>query len=867
MSAAQTASVVEKPLTGPDKLRLGLGAAGIIFLFYLFTLVSVLALSVLLVVELGLVVVLARFGLAGVMARAMGEHIAALPVFVRSLWIRKATEFRISLKPADAPELFELMESLCERVHVRVPQTVALEMTSNAWVNLKGYRRGAGRTTLGIGYDLLAGLSDAQIEAVLAHEMMHAKLVQRGFNQLLRGGLNRAIQLARRLSAQVEIARRSRKGADISKGFLNWADWFARKGSKLVAACSRQDEFAADLGATQVSAPGMLQSALLRLRSIGRNAARLPWRERVAQLQSGDGFGDWLRTELIATETTPDTEIKAQLHNQYSTHPSLHDRLAALPKVAPQPARPERPAIQLLADPDKVAQKLIAEIQRLIAQQEQKDSKQLDRWSRKVRSHSHLRTIQSLGVLAIAVGLIGGLITAFVAGVSPGLFEFMTVTIVPGFFCLRFGGYRERVTLPVPDFAVLKAAWQASPTHDQARAKELETALREKAAGRGNNRRKRAQLLAQEAYAALAKCEYLRAHTAANLSLGENNNSVEAAAAFAISAAAIGQIQQMQWALRKLQKTTRFTGPSAGWAAAWIFLLCGQWDRAEALFAEARTGRPDEPTLLALQALCQARRGKLQSAIFSARLSCQPAPRNKEYTKQLIGLLLDAGFLREAQEHLAKVETELRTDPELIFSMLRFKVISRKFGDVAEWEDLYRQHAKTTHSLVRLGALYEMARKPEKAANYFNEAIAAEHFPEALLGLARLEAERKNRQLAERYLLASLNFQKTPGKGGAGALQVLHQAFAQLVMLEEPILNCRAWIASLNGGGGPPALAHHSFMIYAPSRSEAEQRLIKILGAMQPTSPPVLPSAVGWRQASKEQQPDGPVRPGVQGFL
>jgi len=127
----QTESVVEKPLTGSAKLRLGVGVVGVIFLFHIFNLVSVLALSALLLVELGLVVVLARFGLAGVMARAMGEHVAALPVFVRSLWIRKATEFRISLKSEDAPTLFALMQNLCERVDVRVPQTIALEMTSN----------------------------------------------------------------------------------------------------------------------------------------------------------------------------------------------------------------------------------------------------------------------------------------------------------------------------------------------------------------------------------------------------------------------------------------------------------------------------------------------------------------------------------------------------------------------------------------------------------------------------------------------------------------------------------------------------------------------------------------------------------------
>jgi hypothetical protein len=83
----------------------------------------------------------------------------------------------------------------------------------------------------------------------------------------------------------------------------------------------------------------------------------------------------------------------------------------------------------------------------------------------------------------------------------------------------------------------------------------------------------------------------------------------------------------------------------------------------------------------------------------------------------------------------------------------------------------------------------------------------------------------------------------------------------------EPVLNCQAWIASLNGGVGPPPLLHHSFMIFAASREDAENRLMRLFAAMQPGLPPVNPSRIGWRMASKEQQPDGPVIPGIQGFI
>lgn len=857
---------MEKPLAGAAKIFLALGATGVILLFYVFTFLSVAALCVLLVIELGLLLVLARFGAATIMARAMNEHMAPLPIFLKSLWLRKGSEYRITLKREDAPGLFQILQNLCERVEVRMPQSVALEMTANAWVRMKGYRRGAGKTTLGIGYDLLAGLSDAEIEGVLAHEMMHAKLVQRGFNQWLRTGLSRAVRLARGLMGHAETARRARRSAELTNAFLRCADWLARNCARLVAACSRQDEFAADLGATRVCAPGMLQSALLRLEHIERNTARLPWRERVAQLQSGEGFGTWLVKELWSPDSIAQDQVKAELRSRYATHPSLADRLAAMPRLDPKVPLSRRPALNLLAEPDAVAEELIAEIQRVIALEEQKDSKQLDRWSRKVRMHGQLRPLQTIGILATAIGLIGGFITWLTVGASFGLLEFVVITVVPGVLMYRFGGYRHRAPVPIPDFALLKAAWQANPTYEAAKAKQIESELVQRVSSQ-KGKRKQARLLAVQSYAALAQCEYLRAHTAATVCLRLDKQSVEAATALGVAAAAMHQHQQVAWALKALQKWTRFNGACGSWAAAWMLLLSADWERAEALLCEARKGWLEEPTLLALLALCQAKRGKLQTAIVNSRAACNPEPRNKEYAKQLISLLLDGGFLRDARERLEKLESEWRADAEVTFSVLKLQLLSRKFDEAGEWARLFKESSKRPHDLVRLGAVYEVARKTDTAREYYNQALAAAHFPEALLGLARIEAQQKNNALAENHLLAALDIQKTVGQGGAGPLPVLRQIFSQLLALQEPVLNCRAWIASLNGGVGPAPLLHHSFMIFAVSREDAQLRLMRLFAAMQPGLPPLDCSRIGWAQAPKEQQPDGPVVPGVQGFV
>jgi tetratricopeptide (TPR) repeat protein len=239
----------------------------------------------------------------------------------------------------------------------------------------------------------------------------------------------------------------------------------------------------------------------------------------------------------------------------------------------------------------------------------------------------------------------------------------------------------------------------------------------------------------------------------------------------------------------------------------------------------------------------------------------------KEREKLLIDLLLQAGYLREARERLHKLETEARQDGELMFSMVRLHLLSRNLSAAADWTELLKKSSEDPHMLVRLGEIHELARQSEKAGVLYNDALAADYYPEALLGLGRLHAERKNRVLAKRHVLAALDITLPVGKKGIGTLPLFARILGQLVSLEEPIPNCRVWIAKLNATASPAALANASFMIYSPGRLEAEESLRRLLDAMQPGLPPILPASICWREAPEEQQPDGPVRPGVQAVL
>ena len=145
-----------------------------------------------------------------------------------------------------------------------------------------------------------------------------------------------------------------------------------------------------------------MRATLVKVDLIGRIAARLPWRERVAQLQSGYGFGEWLVQELK-------TETAEQAGNPPKCIQPIFDASAAAGPESPRCRRTwvrrrriRRAAIRWLTEPDAVAEKLIAEIQRVAAREEERDSKQLARWNRKVRAGARLRPLQSFGVVVAA---------------------------------------------------------------------------------------------------------------------------------------------------------------------------------------------------------------------------------------------------------------------------------------------------------------------------------------------------------------------------------------------------------------------------------------------------------------------------------
>lgn len=858
------ASQGDRPLSRSAKAWLIVNASATILLCYLFSTVTLVLLLLMLGVEAILLVAGARFGLAFVMADLMKRHVPLLGMFVRSFWLTGGAEYRIVLQPTSAPRLFTLLDQLAARFAISVPHEVAIEMNCGAWVRLQGYRRGAGRTTLGLGYDLLAGLTESEVEAVLAHEMAHAKLVSRGLKSWLNKGVSRSAELTRQLSERLEEFRAAKRSSALTATLLRVSDLLTRTAARLVAAYSRQDEFEADRGAAELCGSAPLRSSLQRLEAMHEKLARMPWSERVAQLELEGSFSVWLMEELKAPVAAAAGPAAVHVRDPYSTHPTLHDRIAALPADDARP-RSGAPGIALLAEPDRVARDLMHEIQRVLAEQEQKDTKSLGRWAKKTQRTSNIRWQQLPGILIVIVGIFVSLMTL---ATETWIGHLVAVAIIAlGVFAWRLGRYRDRRALPVPRFAQIKQAWSAErPADLGAQEKAIEEELRARLASIPKSRPKLAALL-DAADAALANCDYLRAHVAARLALEINNKSVEAALALAVASGALGDGQQVGQMLHFIVQRTAMGTQSTRWGAAWALVLLGDWNAAEALLWQVHEKQPDEPTFLLLLASTQAERGKLQSAIENARRALALTQQDAETVKLLARVLLEAGRLQEAGAQLATLRTVARNDPETAMLHVRWHLARREAAPATEWGETFCTLDASPAARLQLAEALEVARRDDTAAELFGRVLAAEFHPQAHLGLARLAARRHDKETARTHLRDALNFEKTVGARGVGPGPLFHAILGQLMSLDDPHEHCQAWIVTPPDSYPVQAIRGRALLVYASDQRDAEARFQALVAAMQPSAPPPPLRSLHWELAAKDRQPERPVHPGVQGVL
>lgn len=268
------------------------------------------------------------------------------------------------------PRLVRFVTSLAERVGVRAPDEIRLVPDMNAAVSERGGMLGLrrGSRVMYIGVPMLAGLSEPQLAAVLAHELGHYSNQDTRLSGTTYRGRVALLHIIGRLNSKRWLQRM------VEKIIIQYAKLYFRVS---YGVCRRQ-ELAADAMSARIAGTAAACSALREAPAlaaawgffldeyvtIGRAFNLLPG-------QIASGF------RALLAEPTRQAELDQIRHappdgdgSAYDTHPPIAQRIAAIEGAqrgsGERPARPargthpsERPAIALLADADAVCDHVI----------------------------------------------------------------------------------------------------------------------------------------------------------------------------------------------------------------------------------------------------------------------------------------------------------------------------------------------------------------------------------------------------------------------------------------------------------------------------------------------------------------------------
>jgi Zn-dependent protease with chaperone function len=275
--------------------------------------------------------------------------------------IEKFVQLGPLLTPDQQPRLFSELSSLAKSTSQEMPSEVYIIPDLNAGVSQVGrtslYKN---RRIMVIGLPLLKVLTVSQLRAVLAHE----------FGHYCGGDIKLGPWVFKTRATIISTLWRLRGHPFLQLPFIGYAMMFLR----ITQSVSRQQELSADAVAARIAGPQTMASALQKIQGAAP-AWEAYWMNEVFPVfRAGympplaDGFGRFIQSNTIILKVNQiiEKETSQSQTNPYDSHPSLHDRIAAIhaQPIITEPSG-EPPAISLINNIPQIEINLLERISKI----------------------------------------------------------------------------------------------------------------------------------------------------------------------------------------------------------------------------------------------------------------------------------------------------------------------------------------------------------------------------------------------------------------------------------------------------------------------------------------------------------------------